>query len=312
TNIDVSNMPDDVLGNVAHSILQINENNKQLAFAAEAIGKGNFNVQIAPRSDEDILGNSIVHMRNELLENSLQEERIQKETLDLMQKKDDFMSIASHELKTPVTSLKAYAQILLMESASLGTEKKEMMFEKMNVQIDKLTLLINDLLDTSKLREGELSYNRQPVNFNEVVKEVVDEIQRTSLVHKILLLSNPPVKIFADKERIGQVIVNLLTNALKYCRERDIKVTVEITQKKVICSVTDEGIGIPKDQQDKIFDRFYRVTGKNLHTYSGLGLGLYISKEIIIQHDGEIFVESEPGKETRFYFILPILDKYTN
>ena len=309
TDIQLKDIPDDVMGKVAHSILEINENNKQLAFAADAIGKGNFTIDVVPRSKEDLLGNSIVQMKNDLLEYSLQKDRIQNETIDLMNKKDDFMSIASHELKTPVTSLKAYTQIFKMEAEASGDKKKEIMFEKMDAQINKLTSLISDLLDTSKLREGELIYNRQPLKFNEVVKETIDEIQRTSTDHKIILENNPAVTVVADKERIGQVISNLLTNAIKYCQGCDIKVNTELRNNKVICSVHDDGIGIAREEQDKIFDRFYRVLGQNLHTYPGLGLGLYISKEIVLRHDGEIWVESEPGKGTTFYFSLPVIEQ---
>ena len=308
TNINFKNMPDDVLGKVAHSILEISENNKKLAHAADAIGKGNFRIEIAPRSEEDLLGNSIVQMKNDLLQYSLQKDKIQNETLDLVNKKDDFMNIASHELKTPVTSLKAYTQILQLESAASGNKKSEMMLEKMDAQINKLALLISDLLDTSKLREGELIYNRQPVKFDELITEVIDDIQGTSADHKIILQANAPALIYADKERIGQVISNLLTNAIKYCNDHDITVKVNVADKKVICAVHDDGIGIPKDQQDKIFDRFYRVASQNSHTYPGIGLGLYISKEIICRHEGEIWVESEYEKGTTFYFALPIAE----
>jgi signal transduction histidine kinase len=308
TDINFKNMPDDVLGKVAHSILEISENNKKLAFAADAIGRGNFRIEIAPRSEEDLLGNSIVQMKNDLLQYTLQKDKIQNETLDLVNKKDDFMNIASHELKTPVTSLKAYTQILQMQSSAGGNKENEMMLEKMDAQIDKLALLIRDLLDTSKLREGELIYNRQAVKFNELVEEVVDDVQGTSSVHKIILQSNTPALIYADKERIEQVLNNLLTNALKYCNGCDITVNVKIADKKVLCFVHDDGIGIPKDQQDKIFDRFYRVAALNSHTYPGMGLGLYISREIIHRHEGEIWVESEHEKGTTFYFTLPLIE----
>ncbi len=308
TDIQLVNMPDDVIGKVAHSIIQINENNKQLAFAADAIGKGNFAIEVVARGEDDILGNSIVQMKNDLLDYSLQKDRIQNETLDLMHKKDDFMSIASHELKTPVTTLKAYTQILQMESIALGEKKREFMFENMDSQINKLTLLISDLLDTSKLREGELIYNRQAFRFNELLKESVDQLQRTNLDNKIILQNNPHVTIMADKERIGQVISNLLTNAVKYCGDCDIIVNAELRNKKLTCSVHDNGIGISKDQHDKIFNKFYRVSGENLHTYPGLGLGLYISREIIQRHNGEIWVESYPSKGTTFYFTLPVME----
>ncbi len=309
TDIQLRDMPEDAIGQVANSILEINENNKKLADAADAIGKGNFKVAVAARSSDDLLGNSIVQMKNDLLQYSLQKDRIQNETMDLVNKKDDFMNIASHELKTPVTSLKAYTQILQMEYGAAGDNRNDKMFDKMIAQINKLDLLINDLLDTSKVREGALIYNRRPFAFNEMLKEVIDELQRTSADHKINLQNNPPVILVADKQRIGQVVSNLLTNALKYGPNADILVNAEVSDSKIICSVHDEGIGITKDQQDKVFDRFYRVSGQNLHTYPGLGLGLYISREIIQRHGGEIYVESEPGKGTTFYFTLPVAEE---
>nr|MDQ6889395.1 HAMP domain-containing histidine kinase [Bacteroidota bacterium] len=200
-------------------------------------------------------------------------------------------------------------QILQMEYGAAGDNRNDKMFDKMIAQINKLDLLINDLLDTSKVREGALIYNRRPFAFNEMLKEVIDELQRTSADHKINLQNNPPVILVADKQRIGQVVSNLLTNALKYGPNADILVNAEVSDSKIICSVHDEGIGITKDQQDKVFDRFYRVSGQNLHTYPGLGLGLYISREIIQRHGGEIYVESEPGKGTTFYFTLPLAEE---
>ena len=305
-DIHLQNMPDDVIGKVAHSILQINENNKRLAYAAEAIGKGNFRVAVVARSDEDLLGNSIVQMKNDLLQYSLQKERIQNEALDLVHKKDEFMSIASHELKTPVTSLKAFSQLLRMDSVNNGDKKNGLMFEKMDAQINKLSLLINSLLDSSSVTEGELIYNNHNFEFDKLVKESVEEMQRITAETQIILLNNSPAKVFGDRERIGQVVSNLLTNAIKYGKGFDMKVNVETHGAKIICSVHDDGIGISKDQQLKIFERFYRVSGLNLHTYPGLGLGLYISKEIVQKHNGEIWVESEPGHGTTFYFTLPL------
>lgn len=309
TDIQLQNMPDDVIGKVAHSITELNENNKLLAFAADAIGKGNFTVDVVPRSREDLLGNSIVQMKNDLLEYAKQKDRIQNETLDLVNKKDDFMSIASHELKTPVTSLKAYTQILKLQTAASGDKGKEVMLDKMDAQINKLTLLINDLLDTSKLREGELIYKRQLFNFNETLEEISEDIQRGNPGKKIVVQHNVPVTVMGDKERIGQVISNLLINAIKYGGGSPVIVYTKVIEKEIICSVKDEGMGIAKEEQDKIFDRFYRVSGENLHTYPGLGLGLYISKEIIQRHHGRIWLQSEPGNGTIFYFTLPVADK---
>ncbi len=307
TDLQIGNVPNDVMGSLAQSILQIDENHKELANAADAIGKGNFDVIIKPRSQHDLLGNSLQRMKEDLHEFTLQKDEMQKETVELMKRKDDFISIASHELKTPVTSLKAYTQILQIESATSGDKKKKMMFSKMDAQINKLTALINDLLDTSRFQNGELSYTKQPFIFNNLEKEVVEEIQRTAPEYNIVIETNTILKVNADRERIGQVLRNLLTNAMKYCESFEkIIVKTERKDNKAFCSVTDSGIGIAITEHNKIFERFYRAAGENVYTYPGLGLGLYISKEILERHNEKIWVESEPGKGSTFYFTLPL------
>jgi signal transduction histidine kinase len=120
-----------------------------------------------------------------------------------------------------------------------------------------------------------------------------------------LVINNFAINVYGDRERIGQVISNLLTNAVKYGLGKEVRLETALNGSMMICSVHDDGIGILKDQQIKVFERFYRISGTNLHTYPGLGLGLYISKEIIQRHDGEIWVESGPGSGTTFYFTLP-------
>ncbi|MDQ2863810.1 MAG: HAMP domain-containing histidine kinase, partial [Bacteroidota bacterium] len=221
--------------------------------------------------------------------------------------KDDFLSIASHELKTPVTSLKAYAQLLQMDAREGGDRRKEMMFAKMDAQVDKLTVLINDLLDTSKMQNGKLVYNKVAFRLNDHVREIVNEMRSIITSHEIILNEEAQLDVCADRDRIGQVLNNLLGNAIKYCPDcKKLIVTIEKKDQMAACSVADFGNGIIKEQQDKIFERFYRVTGKNLNTYPGLGLGLYIAKEIVDRHNGRIWFDSEEGKGTTFYFSLPL------
>jgi signal transduction histidine kinase len=200
TNLTLKNVPNDVIGSLANSILEIDENNKRLAYAADAIGKGNFEVAIQPRSPHDLLGNSIEKMKEELHQFTLQKDKLQQETLELLNKKDEFINVVSHELKTPVTSLKVYTQILHNETVSAGDKKKENMLTRMEAQVDKLSSLINDLLDTSKIHEGQLSYNKQTFILNELVQEVVEDIQGTTSAKKIRTESNTSFKVYADRE----------------------------------------------------------------------------------------------------------------
>lgn len=309
TGLQLENMPKGVIGNLAKSIVQIDKNNLLLANAANEIGKGNFNVVVKPRSGEDLLGISIKKMKLDLCELTSQKDKVQQQTLELVMRRDEFFSIASHELKTPVTTLKAYTQLLLMEAPALESDDREIMLKKMDAQINKLTSLINDLLDTSKLQNGQLIYDKRPFNFNELVSEIVEEIQLTTNSQQLIIKNNASAEIVADRSRIGQVLRNLLTNAIRFARDSK-EIVLDINKKgsNIICSVRDFGTGIKSGEQNRIFERYYRISGNNLHTYPGLGLGLYISKEIIEKHGGKIWMESPEESGSIFYFELPILN----
>ena len=230
----------------------------------------------------------------------------QKRSQLVMRQKDDFISIAGHELKTPVTSLKMYAY-LLENNEGLSIHENRSMVGNMNLQINKLTVLINEMLDSSKLQEGPITYQMEYFNFGELIRNVVAQQQITSQFHKIYIEENADPLIYADKKRIGQVVHSLITNAIKYSKEADrINIRINKENDNVICSVEDFGMGIPQDQQHKIFERFYRVSGENMHTYPGMGLGLYIVKDIIDSHNGDIWVNSKTGKGSVFYFKIPI------
>ena len=230
--------------------------------------------------------------------------------------KDDFIRIASHELKTPVTSIKAYAQVLEVMFRRKGDLKSAEKLAKLDTQVDKLTNLIADLLDVSKMQSGQMQFHESDFDINELIAETVEEVQRTSESHTIILKLGPTSQLFGDRERIGQVVTNLITNAIKYSPNADkivVHSTVDDTSVKV--SVKDYGVGIPKDKQGKVFEQFYRVSGNKQHIFPGLGLGLYISSEIIKREGGRIWVESEGhdvAEEKRgstFYFSLPITKK---
>jgi signal transduction histidine kinase len=308
TGLNLQNMPKGTIGSLAKSIIQIDKNNLLLAQAANEIGQGNFNVLIKPRSEKDLLSISIKKMKADLRNFAAEKDKIQKETEELVQRRDEFFSIASHELKTPITSLKAYTQLLLMDAEGLYENQNLMMLSKMDNQIDKLTSLISVLLDSSKVQAGKLSYNKQPFEINKLTGEIIEELRPTSPNQELIFQGDIKAEVLGDRERIAQVIKNLLLNAIKYAQDsKKIIVKLSRTGNKVICSVQDFGKGILDIEHTKIFERFYRVLGNNLHTYPGLGLGLFISKEIIEKHGGKIWVESERGKGSTFYFELPVL-----
>lgn len=227
--------------------------------------------------------------------------------VQLQQQKDEFLGIASHELKTPVTSIKAYAQVLERMIRSEGDEKKATMVRKMDQQLNRLTGLIGDLLDVTKIQSGKMTFNPIEFDFDAVVEDIVDEMQHISSKHKIICNLESNAIVFADKERIGQVITNFLSNAIKYSTDADeIDVATHSQDGEVILSVRDYGIGISEDLQHLVFDQFYRVDGNLQHTYPGLGLGLYISAEIIKSEGGRIWVESTVGEGATFFFALKI------
>lgn len=224
-----------------------------------------------------------------------------------MEKKDEFISMASHELKTPVTSLKAYTQIMMMTFEDEGNTMASSMLTKMDKQINKLTGLIADLLDASKANSGQLNFQNENFDFNELVQEVTDEIQRTSTTHQIKLELAKTETINGDRSRIAQVIMNLLSNAIKYSPNSNrVIITTAANENKIKFCVEDFGIGIPSSQQNKLFTRFFRVSNERTNTFPGLGLGLFISNEIIKRHSGAIDFKSEEGEGSTFCFSIPL------
>jgi len=227
--------------------------------------------------------------------------------VQLQQQKDEFLGIASHELKTPVTSIKAYAQVLERMIRSEGDEKKANMVKRMDLQLNRLTGLIGDLLDVTKIQSGKMTFNPVKFDFDALVEDTINDVQHTTSQHQIKFNLESNSIIYADKERIGQVIINFLSNAIKYSTDaHHVVVSSYLENGEVILSVEDFGIGISKELQHLVFDQFYRVGGNLQHTYPGLGLGLYISAEIIKSEGGRIWVESDEGKGSTFYFALKV------
>lgn len=225
----------------------------------------------------------------------------------LDKRKDEFLGVASHEIKTPLTSIKTFTQLLYKHAEKQKDEHSLLFLSKMDHQINKMTDLISDLLDISRINSGKIVYNDELFNINEIADEIISELQLTTKKHKIILEKNISRKIYGDKFRIGQVLTNLLTNAIKFSPGSDkIEVSTQEDDERVVVSVQDYGIGIPKNEQPHIFGRFYQGNGIRGKLFpGGLGLGLYISAEIIKRHNGEMWVESEEGKGSKFSFSLP-------
>jgi len=426
TGVPISNDSHDVIGSLGESISKIDAHNKQLADAADAIGKGNFNVPFDPRSEDDVLGTAIIRMKDNLrrftmeIEKSKEQFREVADSAPVMiwmtdenkecifvnkgwlkftgkvkeqelgygwiegmypddyarcsevfedafmqrreysleyrfrredgeyrwvretgiprysaegkfegyigscmdvhetkmheQRKDDFIRMASHELKTPVTSIKGYVQLLLTmfkdhdtSDANISSQAIQTSLATIDKQIIKLNRLMSELLDLSRIDSGKLELKMQNFDLVDLVKETVDDVQQTTQ-HQILVKDKADCRFFGDKDRIGQVLLNLLTNAVKYSpKTNSIEVNIYKPSQNIISiSVKDHGIGIDKKDHEKIFERFYRVEGKTEQTYPGFGIGLFIASEIINRHNGTISVESEKSKGSTFTFTLPI------
>ncbi len=238
---------------------------------------------------------------------------IQKALLDEIEfrrqaehKKDEFISIASHELKTPLTSVKGYMQLLerSIDKGDTATVKKHL--GKAQVQLEKLNELIADLLDISKIESGKLKFNKRYFSIDELLDSVIDIIHQSSPEFKIIRNGAIAREIYADEMRIEQVVINFLTNAIKYSPgTNEIHINLSNKGDKVYLGVKDFGIGIAPEQQKCVFDKFYRVEETAIH-FQGLGIGLYISAEIIRRHGGEVGVKSKLAEGSEFYFILPV------
>jgi signal transduction histidine kinase len=220
-------------------------------------------------------------------------------------RKDDFIGIVSHELKTPLTTLKASLQFV---DKLLNTEpenKLEKLIKQCNRSVNKLTYLVEDLLNVTKLNEGQLSFAKENFTLSEIIENCCQHV-RMEGKHTILLEGDLKLEVFADANRIEQVIINLVNNAVKYAPgSKNICIKIEQQKDYAKISVTDSGPGIPQEKREHLFNRYYRVdnTGNQI---SGLGLGLYIANEIVTKHGGKMGVESRIGEGSTFWFTIPL------
>jgi PAS domain S-box-containing protein len=221
------------------------------------------------------------------------------------QRKNDFIGMVSHELKTPLTSLMALVQMLKLKAQTLTDPFIGVALEKANIQVKKMTTMVNGFLNVSRFESGKIQIHKQKFDLEELVREVIEEAKLTISSHEIRFVPCQPVEVLADRDKIASVIINLISNAVKYSpAKRLVELKCGVTGNQAEVSVRDEGIGIKPEDRDKLFDRFYRVN--NPGHFSGFGIGLYLSAEIIMRHNGRIWVDSEYGVGSTFYFSLPV------
>lgn len=223
------------------------------------------------------------------------------------ERKDAFISMASHELKTPVTSLKGFAHILQNRLKKRGDEESLRFLASITKQLNRLNRLINDLLDITRVQQGRLEYDEELLDLDVLIRENIETLQAGTSTHRLIFEESQAARVCGDKDRIGQVLTNLITNAIKYSPSGD-RVIIRLFNDgdSAIVSVQDFGIGIAAKHQTRIFERFYQVTEAEEKTYPGLGIGLYLSNEIVKRHRGRIWVESEKGAGSTFRFSLPL------
>jgi PAS domain S-box-containing protein len=227
------------------------------------------------------------------------------------QRKNDFISMVSHELKTPLTSTISYVQVAKRKAAAAGDGLTAGMLERAGIQLGKMTTLINGFLNVARLEAGKIHIEKKELDMAVLVKEIENDVLAEVNSHKIIFEPIGETWVNVDKDKIEQVINNLISNAIKYSPPQTTIQIACVTQVNYAhVSVKDEGLGIRQQDQQKLFDRFYRVEDQGNKSISGFGIGLYICKEIIERHDGTIGVESEPGKGSTFWFTLPVIKKH--
>lgn len=230
----------------------------------------------------------------------------------LEEQKDEFIKIASHELKTPVTTVKAFTEILLERFEKSEDRATAGILQTIDSQISRLIELIRTLLDTTTFATGDMPMRMESTDISAIITEQISAFEKISKNHQLVYNSQKLRSIVLDKRLIEQVLVNLISNALKYSPAgSDIFLTATENENEIVVSVKDSGIGIPPVEISKIFDRYFRVPNPHTKSISGIGLGLYITKSIIKRHKGTISVESKEGEGSTFQFTLPF-DQATN
>lgn len=251
----------------------------------------------------------MVRAKKAIKETELQREALDQEQLMITikenQQKHDFISMVSHELKTPLTSISAYVQ--LMQKKAVTDSFMVHTLEKVQKQIRKMGTMISSFLNVSRLESGKIQLIKSDFDLDKLVCDVVEDTRLIHSTYQINFIEGLPKMVYADREKIASVVSNLISNAVKYSDlGSTIQVESEIDGERAYIRVIDHGIGIQEEDIEKLFDRFYRVESLETKTISGFGIGLYLSAEIIGLHNGKIWAESNYGKGSTFHFNIPL------
>lgn len=219
--------------------------------------------------------------------------------------KDEFLDLASHELKTPLTSLKGYAELLLRRLGGT-TSEAGVLLKQIERQVDHMARLINHLLEVTAIHADRLRLRPEPLDLAELARDVASRLHALSPQHRLEVIASAPVEVRGDREQLAMVITNLVENAVKFSPAGGtVTVVVEATATLARLAVADTGVGIPTERQPELFARFHQLDASRTRRYGGLGLGLYVSRALVELHGGSMGVQSEPGHGSIFSFVLP-------
>jgi two-component system sensor histidine kinase VicK len=222
------------------------------------------------------------------------------------ERKNDFIGMVSHELKTPLTSMLAYQQILRKKLKGSADDFTRVALDKSNQQIRKMTSMINGFLNISHLESGKIKLNKETFDMRLLLEELIEDFHMINNTHRIVLHTCANAMVHADREKISSVVSNLISNAIKYSPHgKLIEVSCSSDDENIQVSIRDEGMGIKEEDRKHLFERFYRISTSHRENISGFGIGLYLSKEIVERHGGKIWLESESGIGSTFTFSLP-------
>lgn len=251
--------------------------------------------------------NTTLQQRIEVATRELRETNLQLQRLD--ETKDEFISMASHQLRTPLTSIKGYISMLLDGDAGRVSAMQRRFLAEAFASSDRMVHLINDFLNVSRLRTGKFVLDRQPVDFLAIVREEVEGLQPIADQRQLeVVLRAPDVGpiITIDEHKLRQVVMNLIDNAIYYTRiESQILVKVAVSRRSVVLTVTDQGIGVPADEQPRLFGKFFRATNARRQRPDGTGIGLFLAQQVVAAHGGHMIFSSTEGKGSTFGFRLP-------